>query len=96
VKTLEELLPDHIMVLRALTQQPEPELGMIGSPIQTLGKRVPCRTEAQIEQLVNDLNDRRVTSMNALHTMMTAHGAANLQHSVTPYGQRFLSYLQGT
>ena len=67
---------------------------MIGSPMQTLLKRVPDRTENQIEQLVNELNDRRVTSSNSLRVMMTAHGAADLRHAITEYGERFLSYVQ--
>jgi hypothetical protein len=50
--------------------------------------------EVQIEQLVSELNDHRLTSMSSLRGMMTAHGAADLRQAVTTYGQRFLSYLQ--
>lgn len=95
LKTLDELDPDHIEILRALLQGPESGLGMMGSPIQTLRQRIPEMTEAQIEQLVNGLNDRRITSMTSLRTMMTAHGAADLQHAVTAYGRRFLTYVEG-
>jgi AcrR family transcriptional regulator len=95
LKTLDELDPDHIKILRALLQGPESDLGMMGSPIQTLRQRIPEMTEAQIEQLVNGLNDRRLTSMTSLRTMMTAHGAADLQHAVTPYGRRLLRYVEG-
>jgi hypothetical protein len=95
LRTLDELEPDHIKILRALRQGPESDLGMMGSPIQTLRKRIPEMTEAKIEQLVNGLNDRRITSMTSLRTMMTAHGAADLQHAVTPYGRGFLSYVEG-
>jgi hypothetical protein len=89
VKTLEELDPDHITILRALRQQPESNLGSMGSPMQTIKSRIPEFTDAQIEQLVNALNDRRITSLRSLQTMMTAHGAADLRHSVTPYGSSF-------
>ncbi|MGH9771262.1 MAG: hypothetical protein ACRD4Q_06145 [Candidatus Acidiferrales bacterium] len=95
LKTLDELDPDHIKILRSLLQQPEPDLAMMGSPMQTLRKRIPAMAEAQIEQLVNELNDRRIASLTSLRTIMTAHGAANLQHAVTPYGRRFLSYVAG-
>ena len=74
VKTLDDLSLDHVMVLRAIRQEPESDLGIMGSPIQTLSGRIRDRTESQIEQLVNELNDRRITSMGSLRTMMTAHG----------------------
>jgi hypothetical protein len=67
----------------------------MGSQIQTLRKRLPEMTEAQIEELVNGLNDRRITSITSLRTMMTAHGAADLRHAITPYGLRFLSFIEG-
>jgi hypothetical protein len=35
----------------------------------------------------------RLTNMTNLNVMMTAHGAANLHHSVTSYGLRFIAYL---
>lgn len=95
LKTLGELNLDHIRILRTLLQRPESDLGTMGSPMQTLRKRIPEIAETHIEQLVNELNDRRITSLTSLRTTMTAHGAANLQHAVTPYGRRFLSYLAG-
>jgi hypothetical protein len=94
LKTLEEISPDHVLILRALKQTPESEVGMIGSPMQTLRKRVPDLAEERIEQLLNELNDLRLTSMGSLRTIMTAQGAADLRHAVTQYGQRFLSYIQ--
>jgi hypothetical protein len=95
LKTLDELDPDHIRILRAFLQRPESGFGTMGSPIQTLRHRIPAMKEAQIEQLVNALNDRRITAMTSLRTMMTAHGAADLEHAVTPFGRRFLSYIEG-
>jgi hypothetical protein len=95
VKTLDDLDPDHVQLLRALVQRPETNLGMIGSPIQTLRQRVPGMTEARVEQLVNELNDRRITSLTSLRTTMTAQGAADLHDVVTPYGRRFLGYIDG-
>lgn len=96
VKTLEDLSLGHLVILLALTMQPEPGLGIVGSPMQTLTQRVPDCAEAEIEHLVNELNDRGITSLNSLRVMMTAHGAADLRHAVTPYGQRFLAYIEAT
>jgi hypothetical protein len=94
LKTLEEISLDHLQIILALSQTPESGLGIVGSPIQTLRKRLPSYSEAQIEQLVSELNERRLTSLSSLRGMMTPQGAADLRHAVTPYGKRFLSYLQ--
>ena len=93
LRTLEELQLDQLRVLRALSQAPDPNSGMMGSPIQTLRQRLPGLEETRIEELVAQLNNLRVTNMTSLKTMMTGHGAANLQHAVTQYGQRFLQYI---
>lgn len=95
LKTLDDLDISHVVILRALLQTPESDLGIMGSPMQTLRKRIPEFPESQIEQLVAELNDLRITSVPSLRTMMTAHGAANLQHAVTAYGGRFLRYVEG-
>ena len=94
VKTLEELSPDHLAIIKALNQPPGSEFGLVGSPIQTLKERLPGHSERRIEQLVSELNDHRVTSLSSLRVMMTARGAADLRHAVTPFGQQFLSYVQ--
>jgi hypothetical protein len=93
LKTLEELDPDHVRLLRALLEEPNHDLGTMGSPMQTLRERLPDLPEAQIDELVSRLNALRVTSLTSLRTMMTAHGAASLQHNITPYGRQFLSQL---
>jgi hypothetical protein len=94
LKILDELEIGHIVVLRALLVTPESDLGIMGSRMQTLRERIPEFTEAQIEQVVGELNDRRITSITSLRTMMTAHGAADLRGSVTAHGKAFLSYLE--
>jgi hypothetical protein len=91
LRTLEELQPDHLKVLRALSQTPEPNPGI--TPNQTLRRRLPELEEARIEDLVTQLNDLRVTNLTNLKVMMTGHGAENLQHAITQYGNRFLQYL---
>ena len=49
--------------------------------------------ENRIEDLINQLNDMRVTKLNSLKTMMTWSGAQRLEHSITPYGKRFLAFV---
>ena len=49
--------------------------------------------QGRIDEIVSQLNDLRITNLMSLKTMMTGHGAADLRHSITPYGQRFLKYI---
>ena len=42
----------------------------------------------RIEDLVSQLSDIGVTKLTSMRTTMTGHGAQNLKHTVTPYGQR--------
>lgn len=93
LRTFEELQPDHLLVVRALSQNPEPDPGMMGSPNQTLRKRLPEIDEGRISDIVSQLNDMRITNLTSLKTMMTGHGAADLRYSITPYGQRLLKYI---
>ena len=93
LRALEELQPDHIRVLRALVQgKVDPSL-MASSPGQTLMARLPDIPEERLRELVNQLNDMRVTSMTSFHVLMTGSGAQNLQHFITPFGQRLMSFI---
>ena len=93
LKTLDELQPDHITVLKALAAEPSGDPGMMGSPGQTLSKRLKEMNEVRITELVSQLNDMRVTDLRTLKLMMTGVGAADLRHSITPYGRQFLDYV---
>jgi len=93
LRTLEELQPDHLRLLRALSQAPDPNPSMMGSPNQTLRRRLPELDETRIGDLISQLNGLRVTNLTSLKVTMTGHGAEDLRHSVTPYGQRFLRYI---
>lgn len=93
LRTLQDLHPDHLKVLRALSQAPDPNPGMMGSPIRTLSRRLPELEETRIEDLIAQLNDQRVTNLTSLKGMATGLGAEDLRHATTPYGQRFLQYL---
>lgn len=93
LRTIDQIAPDHIGLIKALLRSPDPDPGMMGSPIQTLRERLPGIDEARIEELVSQLNDLRITNLSSLKVMMTGHGAANLQHSFTDYGRRVLRYI---
>jgi hypothetical protein len=95
LRSLEEVQPDHIQVLRALMQKPDSDLasGFSGSPRQTLSSRLPDIPADHIEDLISQLNDMRITNLTTMRTMMTARGAQNLEHTITPFGQRFLNFI---
>ena len=93
LRTLEELQPDHVRIIRALSQTPDPDPGSMGTPIKTLGQRLPELEKERIGELISQLNDLRVTNLTSLKAMMTGSGAADLRHTITPYGKRFLQYI---
>jgi len=98
LRALEEIQPDHFRVLHALLQKPDVNLvpGLPGSPGQTLSKRLPDISNERIEDLVIQLNDMHLTDLTRMRTTMTAHGAQDLQHTITPFGQRFLKFVLDT
>ena len=83
LRTFEELQPDHLGVLKVMSQEPGSDPGMMGSPVQTLRERLPEFDDARIEDLVSQLNDMRITNLGSLKVMMTGRGAADLRHVVT-------------
>jgi len=93
LKLLENIYGDHIRVLQALMETPPQNPGMMGSPSQTLSERLPDMNGDRIKDLIQQLNDLRVTNLQSLNTMMTGSGAQDLRHSVTPLGRRFIQYL---
>ena len=56
-------------------------------------ERLPDMNNDRIKDVVQQLNDLRVINLQSLNTMMTASGAQDLRHSVTPLGKRFIQYL---
>lgn len=95
LRTMEDLQADHLRVLKALAQEPQPVDGLVGSQIATLRARLSDLSESQIEERVQQLNDMRVVQLHSLRGMMTPRGAEDLRHAITPYGVRFLRYLVG-
>jgi hypothetical protein len=95
LRILEELQAAHIILLRAILQEPDPKHadGISGSFNATLARRLPAYNDV-IGDLVAQLNDFRITNLSSLHTMMTARGAEDTRGTVTPFGQRFVSYIR--
>lgn len=93
LRTFEELTSDHLHLLKALMQEPDKNPGSMGSPSQTLSERLPSINQNRIEEIVNQLNDMRVTNQTSLKVMMTGSGAQDLRHSITPYGKRIIEYI---
>jgi hypothetical protein len=94
LRTFEELQLDHLRIIHALSKDPNPNPNMMGSPNQTLRSRLPDMPQERIEEMVNQLNDMRLTNLTSLKVMMTGHGAENLQHSITQFGKRILKYIK--
>ncbi len=93
LRTFEQIAPDHLLVLKAMAQKPDPNPGTMGSPIQTLRERLPELNDQRIEELVNQLNDMRATSIGSLKVMMTGQGASDLRHATTEHGNRIIKYI---
>jgi len=91
---LEDLLPADFVVLSAFAQGPGTENSM--SPMQTVQQRTNGLTKDQVIEIVEHLNRLGLLSIdrNGLMVMMTAQGALDLEHWLTPVGRRFLSHLR--
>ena len=94
LRTLEEVQADHIRMLKALRQEPDRDIrGYAGSVIQTLQKRLPDISRERITDLAQQLTVMQMADLSRINTMMTARGAEELQHTVTPYGRNFIQYI---
>lgn len=97
LRVLEEVQVAHLSVIKALSKAPgDYKSSITGSPSQTLSRRLPEMTQAQIGDLVSQLNDMRLTNLTSLNVTMTPRGAEDLRHSVTSFGARFLTFLSNT
>jgi hypothetical protein len=100
LRTIDELQPDHMRIIRAMLEAPGQESGryqsMSGSILRVLQRRVPEIPSDRLEELALQLTDelRLVTIGPALKTMMTAHGAEDLRGRFTPYGLRLVGYIR--
>jgi hypothetical protein len=93
LRTMEQLHPGHIRILKAMLQEPEPVSGQIGSISGTLAKRTSGISQDDIRDLARDLSDMRLANLGEINTMMTATGAEQLMNYMTPFGRRLVSYI---
>jgi hypothetical protein len=94
LRTLEELQPDHIRLIKALLQEPALNNNdYAGSMSGTLQKRLPDMTSERVRDLAQQLTDMRVASLSNLNTMMTARGAEDLRNRITDYGRSLVRYI---
>ncbi len=94
LRTMEELQEDHLRIVQAMSQPPDPTArGMSGSLADTLQKRIPDMPMQRIQDLSQQLTDLKVADLGSLNSMMTAHGAEELRSRFTPYGQNLLRYI---
>jgi hypothetical protein len=94
LRIIDDLGPDHIRVLTAIAQEPgliDPN--GIGSPVETLARRLPSISDERIEELVQKLNDLGATKLSRFRVSMTARGAIDLRTAVTPLGQQVLDVI---
>ena len=84
--SLEELQAAHIILLRAILQEPDPKHadGISGSFAATLKRRMPELYKEQIGDLVAQLNDFRITNPSSLDSGMSAGGAQDLRGTTFP------------
>jgi len=95
LKTIEQLQSEHIRIIRAISQTPQPEESdmMFGAPINTLSRRLPGIPSDRMEELVHQLNNLHLTNLTGLRVMMTGRAAADLGHFITSYGKRFIDFI---
>ena len=98
LRLLDDVEPEHILVLRALAESPRPEEvnGALGSIMGTLQRRMPTCPRHKIEELVARMNDLRMINLTSrrMHTTMTAPGAADLRSTISPLGHRLISFIK--
>lgn len=96
LRIIEQMQPDHVILLKALDQTPRAVSGFTGSPMQTLQERIPQFHGDHIKELVDQLNNLRVINLTSLNVMMTPSGAQELRGSITSLGQRIMRYIKET
>jgi phage-related tail protein len=94
LRTLEEVEPEHVRLLKALIQEPRHDLApmALGSVFSTIRERAP-EIIGRLDELVRDLDRMGLANVGVTGGMMTGYGAQDLRGRVTSYGQRFVRYV---
>ena len=93
LRTLEDVQPDHLRVLKAIGAEPKKGNHDFGSPGATLQERLPDLSDDRIRLLVSELNDLHLSNLTSLNGMMTYNGAQDLRHNITSYGKSFIDFI---
>jgi hypothetical protein len=88
LRILEQLQPDHLRLIDALLEEPEPG-ETSNTAFGTLSRRLPDIPEERIKELATRLLDLHLATVPG--GMMTA--AVDLRGYFTPQGQRFVAFL---
>lgn len=99
LKMLENLERAHIAALRAIMVKPTREQllrwsGFAGFKMHTLEERLPGIPPHSIQDLVSDLNRVGLTHIENLHSVTSPISARDLSGGLTPFGERFVTFLK--
>ena len=98
LRTLEELQPDHIRIIKALNHDPGDVTRtsvLYGSIHGTLKRRLSDMPEDRLSELCGQLADEmRLVSGGSFKAMMTGASAEDLRNRFTPYGNRLVAYIR--
>ncbi len=93
LNTLQSLKIDHLSILEALAAHPDPRAHPTGSPIKTLGKRLPNIPHDRLEGLLVQMGEMKLTESVNWQTTDTHGRAECLEEHIAPEGKRLLRYM---
>ena len=96
LRTLEAIQADHIRLLKALLQEPDPDIertNSIGSIRQTLQRCLPDIAPDISIVLARQLTDMKLADLAGSNSMMTTRSADDLRLRITEYGHKFIQYI---
>jgi hypothetical protein len=93
LRTLDVLQWEHIRILKAILQPPDPNSNIyMRAQLGVLADRLPDIPEDRLRELTQELADLRVAAVGS--AMVTGPSAVNLRSALSAYGNRFVEYLK--
>jgi hypothetical protein len=94
LKLIGDVQPDHILIIKAVAQEPDPNPpGWAGSIGDTLARRIPGMTRDRIVAQLSELRDLRILTLADPNMMMTPHGAEDLRRGLTVLGRDLMELI---
>lgn len=94
IRAIEQIEPDHILLLKAIDQAPPEERSTSSTPRHTLQNRLRSFSTEHLTDLVEQLDDLRLTNLlPSFGQMMTPDNAENLRPRMTPFGRKLMKYI---